>query len=57
MSNNRLIAIINEDKRIRRKWRKLSDAGKQRVLNVANGDDFDLLTLVEEIYREERKKI
>jgi hypothetical protein len=54
MSSNRLISIIQEKRSTRALWRKLSDEGRNRVIEIANGSDFMLETILEDVYDEEK---
>jgi hypothetical protein len=53
MSENSLISIIWNRPSLKRKWDKLTDTGKRRVLSIANGSDFMLETIIEDVYDEE----
>ncbi|MBV9217367.1 MAG: hypothetical protein JO053_14455 [Acidobacteria bacterium] len=52
MSENQLIQIINQTPRMRVKWRQLSDEQKRSVLFIADGDDWNLDEILEDVLRD-----
>lgn len=54
MSEHSIIQIIWNRPSLKRKWDRLSESGKRRVLAIANGSDFMLAEIVEDIYDEEQ---
>ena len=56
MSENVIMQHINDVRSRRAIWRKLSDGGKRRVLELANGDVFMLDMILEDVLDEERGK-
>lgn len=48
MSQNRLIALIRDDKRLLKKWNRMDDAQKRAALEFAEGDERLMRLAIEE---------
>lgn len=49
MSENRLIDTIRQDRQLSKAWAKCTDEQKRRVLQDAEGDDWHLLAIIEDV--------
>lgn len=54
MSQNQIIYIITQTPGLKRLWKRLSMDGKRRAIYIANGDDFMLSTILEDVLADEK---
>jgi len=54
MSEHRLLSIIRSQRRLARRFNRLTEAGRRRVIEIANGDDFMLADIIDDVLDDER---
>lgn len=57
MSNHRILSEIRANKKLSKKFDKLSTAGKQKVLEEADNDTWHIDEIIDNILKEEKRGI